>query len=297
MPEATAEGLRTGEPETLALLCTRRGGAALAYAEHVAPGKAGLIAAAAFARFRAAVAAGVGGSDPDALLLRMTRRAAAAHSLPASTSQNAGESPDCMTRELLVGWMEETLAPARHDAFEQHVADCADCAARIARFEAAERAYAHPPRAPVPWSIARLIVSALVTAAPVTACGGDVAAVRAAAERTIRGQPPDAPGPAVAATSDTAPPAPAPAPAPANVEPSAPPAPPPAASPPAPAPSRDLGRMVAPIGRSLPKRAALAVLFTLSVTLAVLAFLNLSESSGKSPAQGSSPERAQQSSP
>ena len=55
----------------------------------------------------------------------------------------------------------------------------------IARFEAAERAYQHPPQAALPADVARLIVRALVAAAPVTACGGDVAEARAAAEQIV----------------------------------------------------------------------------------------------------------------
>lgn len=181
----TAEAIRDGEPAALARLCIGRGGAVLAYAEHVAPGKAGVVAAAALAEFRARIATGGRVRDPGALLLGATRRAAAARTDDAGDGEGPEGSSDCITGDLLEGWMEETLAPAQRTSFEEHVADCRACFAKIARFEAAERAYQNPPQAALPADVARLIVRALVAAAPVTACGGDAAEARAAAQRLV----------------------------------------------------------------------------------------------------------------
>ena len=181
--EVTPEGVRRGDPDALAALCDRRGAAVLSYAEHVAPGAAGPVAAAAFSGFRATVAAQDehAAIDPDALLLKAARRAAASRELRVGPTP----VPGCITAADLVGWIEETLPRDEQEDFEEHVAGCTACVAQVARFEAAERAYEQPPDAPLPASIARLVVGALVTAAPVTARGGDAEAVRRAAEQEV----------------------------------------------------------------------------------------------------------------
>ncbi|HEV2777134.1 MAG TPA: hypothetical protein VGV90_16205, partial [Solirubrobacteraceae bacterium] len=182
--EVTAGGIRSGEPEALAGLCKRRGGAVLVYSEHVAPGQAGHAAADAFAQFRARVATADESSlDAESILLSATRHAAAARG--ASSRRGADGYSECPAAALLVGWIEDTLPAAEREHFEQHVVSCSACVDAVARFEAAERAYEHPPEAPLPASIARQIVGALVAAAPVTALDGDVAAVREAAEKGV----------------------------------------------------------------------------------------------------------------
>lgn len=185
MTKVTAGGIRSGEPEALAGLCKRRGGAVLVYSEHVAaPGQAGQAAADAFGLFRAkVVAADEPGLDAESLLLSATRQAAAARR--ASTLPGGEQYPECPAAALLVGWIEDTLSDPERKEFERHVVGCSACVDAVARFEAAERAYEHPPRAPVPASVATKIVGALVAAAPVTALDGDVAAVREAAERGV----------------------------------------------------------------------------------------------------------------
>lgn len=197
MKEVTAGGIRSGEPEALAGLCKRRGGAVLVYSEHVAaPGQAGHAAADAFGRFRAQIVAADDPSlDAEALLLSATRYAAAARGAFAGTG--ADEHAECPSATLLVGWIEDTLSTPEREYFEQHVVGCSACVEAVARFEAAERAYEHPPEAPLPASIARLIVGALVQAAPVTALNGDLTAVREAAEKGVVA---DAPPPNRAAT-------------------------------------------------------------------------------------------------
>jgi len=197
--EVTPHGVRDGEPDALAELCARRGAAVLAFAEHVAaPGQASGAAADAFGRFRATVAAAteLDGLDPDALLLSATRSAALAFRASAmSPLDDNGERPDECVRfdRSLVQWIEDKLPPARRESFESHVADCRDCGATIECFEAAERAYQDPPKAPLPPAIARAIVGALAAAAPVTAFAGDPQRVReAAARKVLAAHPPAA---------------------------------------------------------------------------------------------------------
>src|SRR5213592_4994079 len=77
----TAQGIRDGDRVALGALVARRGAAVLAYCERVAaPGRALEAAGEAFARFRREVVAAPEprALDPEALLLRGTRRAAAA---------------------------------------------------------------------------------------------------------------------------------------------------------------------------------------------------------------------------
>lgn len=238
--EVTPAGTRDGEPDVLAGLCMRRGGAVLAYSEHMAaPGQAALAAADAFARFRSRVVAAdeLAGLDADALLLSATRHAAVARGVRVNRADDAEASEECLSAQrLVVDWMEDELSPAARERLERHVAGCAECGAVLVRFEAAERAYLHPPKAPVPPTIARSIVSALAAAAPVTALDGDAARVRDAAERKVSGPPP---GPEVGhsrpVANGAAPPvATAPPVAPAPSAPAAPPVPP--APPVAPAP-------------------------------------------------------------
>lgn len=187
MTAVSEAGIRSGDPDALAGLCQRRGGAVLVYAEHVAaPGQAGSAAADAFARFRAQVVAGDGPRlDAESLLLSTTRHAAAARGLRARPGNGGEPNPDCPAEALLIGWIEETLSAPERERFEQHVVDCPDCVGTVARFEAAERAYEDPPRAPLPANIAHQILGALVASAPVTALNGDAAAVREAAENGI----------------------------------------------------------------------------------------------------------------
>ena len=195
MTEVTAAGIRSGDPSALAGLCARRGAAVLVYSEHVAArGEAPHAAADAFARFRAMVAATNDPAlDAETLLFSATRHAAAARGLRTLADEILEQDPECPDDTLLVQWIEETLPRAESERIELHVPSCSVCVDAMTRFEAAERAYEHPPSAPLPPTIARMILDALVAAAPVTALNGDAAAVReAAAQLTSAKLAPDA---------------------------------------------------------------------------------------------------------
>src|SRR5437660_1569992 len=112
----TPAGVRDGDPAALAALTERRGSAVLAYAERVAGPELAVDAAAeAFARFRAAVVAVDDplSIDPEALLLHVTRRAAAgrAPDPPAERRAERVAGIDCANvPDLLVSRLEGELS-------------------------------------------------------------------------------------------------------------------------------------------------------------------------------------------
>ena len=160
--------MRDGDPAALAGLCERRGPAVLAYCRHVAGDAAAADAAAeAFAHFRAQVVAAddPASLNPEALLINVTRHAAARH----ATVVAGGLCAEVPT--LLAGRADHSISPANVEFLEGHLEVCWTCRAPVARFEAAERAYRDPPDASMPPEAAEAIIAALTAAAPVRTAG------------------------------------------------------------------------------------------------------------------------------
>lgn len=208
--DITRGKIRDGDPGALAALCERRGAAVLAYCEQVADrGHATTAAADAFARLRVAVVAP--GKAPrmesDALLRHMVRRAAAwrgTNALAARAGKPVSET--CAAEELgLVGYVEKSLPPADRESLDDHLVRCGGCCAALRRLEAGERAYGRPPRAPLPAGVVEELLRALVTVAPVRACGGNAAAVQEEALRLLAAGRAPAAAPAKAAPAALAP--------------------------------------------------------------------------------------------
>jgi hypothetical protein len=164
-------GVLTGDPDTLAGLSERRGAAVLAYCEIVAPaGRAVAAAADAFARFRAEVIASenLDGIHPDALLLTVTRRAAADHApmLPGSPVRRlargrATPAACALVPELLVARAERRLSAADDARLDAHLDRCPACREARDRFQRAERAYFDPPAGAPPPLAVRAMVKAM----------------------------------------------------------------------------------------------------------------------------------------
>lgn len=155
--QVTALGLRNGDPAVLRALLDRRGAAVLAYCEWIcAPSDAVAATADAFARFRTIVmnTARPGDIDPEAALLAATRRASAERT-PAD-----GEIEGLA--DLLVGRAEGVLD--RRSAKLLHELLDASPAARATedRFNAAEHAYRTAVGRPVPDTIARRALDAML---------------------------------------------------------------------------------------------------------------------------------------
>lgn len=183
--QITPAMIRSGDPAALAALCQKRGAAVFAYCEEiVGEAHAGAAAADAFGRFRlAAIAPGslTSARQAEELLRHGTRRAA----MSLAAREGLADSGRCAGRqEELLAYVEDSLAPPARDAVEAHVAACRSCAAALERLEAAEPAFG-TRRAPLPPPVVAEIVMALVDAAPVTAYGGDAAAVRDEALRLV----------------------------------------------------------------------------------------------------------------
>jgi hypothetical protein len=177
MYAVTPQGIRAGDPATLAALCERRGGAVLAYCREVCePTAASAAAAEALARFRAAVWAAADASDlgPERLLLSATRHAAAARArttVEASTPRRMlgrGQSVTCVRMPgLIVARAENLLGSADLDRLSRHLERCQACRATEAAFRRAERAYVATAHAPLDTSTTALLLAALAEAAPV----------------------------------------------------------------------------------------------------------------------------------
>ncbi|HEX4364268.1 MAG TPA: hypothetical protein VHZ75_06915, partial [Solirubrobacteraceae bacterium] len=201
----TPSKIGAGDPVELASLCKQRGGAVFAYCEQVAsPGQTIIAAADAFAHFRVTVVSqpDMSGTEADALLHSMTRRAAAWLGVNAVAARDGqADAEICAGRDMeLVDHIEDALTDAENEELAQHVADCRICTAALRRLEAGERAYERPPRAALPERVSRELVRALVLAAPVQALGGDSAAVRDETLRVL------VEGPAAARPIEVAPP-------------------------------------------------------------------------------------------
>ena len=155
--------MREGDPASLAALCAVRGPSVVAYCRHVAgEADAGAAACDAFARFRVAVvdAGDTTSLNPEALLVSATRTSAAAH---ASTVAQ-GECREVPA--LLAARADKAIAPDDLARLGAHLEQCWGCRAPVARFKAAERAYADPPEKAVDPALAAQIVGALIAAAP-----------------------------------------------------------------------------------------------------------------------------------
>jgi hypothetical protein len=170
----TARGIRDGDPSALRALCERRGAAVLAYCEELLSGPAvGVAAADAFARFRREVIAAdrLASVNPEALLLRSTRRAA----LERAPRGDGGRSLRDVVRgrratcdgvpELLAAHAEELLSEADEERLARHLSACSACHELAERFMRAEHAYRDPPDRPVPAQLVNTIVAALSAAA------------------------------------------------------------------------------------------------------------------------------------
>ena len=187
--------IRDGDPAALAALCERRGAAVLAYCEQVAArGQAANAAADAFARLRVAVVSPEEGPrlQADALLLHLVRRAAVTRAFDASGERDENHiSETCPAQQFeLVAYVEDSLPPPDRAAIEDHLVRCVGCSTSVRRLQAGERAFQRPPRAPLPVGVAEELLAALLSVAPVRACGGSAAAVQQEALRLLAGERP-----------------------------------------------------------------------------------------------------------
>ena len=156
------------------------------------------------------VAGDTGSSDVVALLLRATRRAAAARGANVTTASRAhteiADHPDaCSGLETsLVARLERSVHSDQRERLDEHVAQCLPCARALRRLEAAERSFDRPPRVPLPTPVAGAVLTALLNAAPVVAMGGDPRAARAQAWQQLAGPEASTPseGAPVAAAPD-----------------------------------------------------------------------------------------------
>jgi hypothetical protein len=169
----TAQRVRNGEPAALSALVDRRGGAVLAYCEEVAaPGDGAAAAGEAFARFRREVVAAEEPRllDPEAVLLRGTRQAAAAAATrtvpPRGLLARRLGSTCVLVPELLAARAEGTLTTADRLRLSRHLERCAGCRESEERFAAGERAYQDAPSTPPPPELAERLLAALRDAAP-----------------------------------------------------------------------------------------------------------------------------------
>ena len=177
----TPRGVRDGEPGALLAVRDLRGPAVLAYCELVcAPGRAGEAATETFSQFRAAVASAQNLADlePDALLISLTRHAAADRAPAPPISQRRvgtrrpGRSPCELISELLVARAEDRLTPADRERLDRHLERCDVCRATAQRFRSAELAYRDPPEQALPEPVAGDILRAMVEAVPVISNNG-----------------------------------------------------------------------------------------------------------------------------
>lgn len=174
----TARGVRDGDPQALVALAAVRGAAVLAFCEQVCdPSSTAVATADAFARFRSAVyaASRIDTIDPEVLLLRRTRLAAAEHALPAPPATGIRErmarrrsSPCANVPLLLAARANKDLSNADRERLVRHLSRCSGCRTIENRFREAERAYRRAEPGSLPPAVAAAIVSALTSAAPVT---------------------------------------------------------------------------------------------------------------------------------
>ena len=211
--EITLSKLRNGAPDALAALCARRGPAVYAYCERVVGAEhAAEVAAAALAQFRLAVISPGALSDTqqaEPLLRHVTRRVALAHLF--KTVEGDSISDECRGRSGgLVGYVGDKLSPDERAAVSAHIERCATCAATLRRLKAGEPAFSqsNPPLKP---TMAQLMLTAMVSVAPVNVGASDATAVRDEALRIVAGEHEvAAPVPGAPASVEAAPPGPPP---------------------------------------------------------------------------------------
>jgi hypothetical protein len=192
----TAARVRDGEPAALAALVDRRGAAVLAYCEEVAaPGTGPVAAGEAFATFRRVVVAAdePRSLDPEAVLLRGTRQAAAAAAArtvaPRGVLVRRLGATCVLVPELLAARAEGSLTAADRLRLSGHLERCAGCREAEERFAAGERAYREAPSAPPAPELADQLLAALRDAAP-NATGEPAAVEPVAAVAASNGSPP-----------------------------------------------------------------------------------------------------------
>jgi hypothetical protein len=170
----TARGVRDGDPSALTALCERRGAAVLAYCEELLSGPVVSVAAAdAFARFRREVLSAdrLDSVNPEALLLRSTRRAALERAPTGDGGRSLrdvvrGRRATCdLVPDLLAAHAEEALSEADEERLARHLSACSACHDLAERFMRAEHAYRDPPDRAVPAALVSTIVAALTAAA------------------------------------------------------------------------------------------------------------------------------------
>jgi hypothetical protein len=207
--DITPAKLRSGAPEALAGLCAHRGAAVFAYCRQAAGDDAAAVTADAFAEFRRAIqppGSLTSGRQAEALLRGVTLRAALSYLRGGTGLFEPPPAAGCVEPDLeIVGYLENALAPAHHEAVAAHIAGCPSCAALLQRLQDAEPALAVQTGTSLPVPVAEQILTALVRAAPVGSHGGDETAVRDEAVRLLTGEevsaaapvePPPAPLPA-----------------------------------------------------------------------------------------------------
>src|SRR4051812_16559742 len=169
----TAQGVRDGDRMALTALVERRGAAVLAYCEAVAePGRGLEAAGEALARFRREVraAAEPRALDPEVLLLRSTRRTAAARAPkpeePRGLVARRLGATCPLVPELLAVRAEGNLTAADRLRLTRHLERCEGCREAEERFNAGERAYHEVPDEPPAAEAAGGLLAALRPAAP-----------------------------------------------------------------------------------------------------------------------------------
>jgi hypothetical protein len=200
--EITPAKLRAGEPGALAALCYRRGAAVYAYCQ-AATGRDDVadVAAEALAEFRLAILPPgtlTSKKQAETLLRSVTRRVALTHADdPPIEGDAPADSAACDGREAeILGYVEQTLPEVDREIVTAHVGHCRLCAAVLERLQAAERAFKVAPGTTLPAAVLDAMLTALVEAAPVSAHGGDKAAVREEALRLLTPDPEPEPEPA-----------------------------------------------------------------------------------------------------
>src|SRR4051794_36854459 len=168
----TAQRVRDGERAALAAVIDRRGAAVLAYCHQVvAPGLEDAATADAFVRFRQEVVAAPDprAIDPEALLLRSTRRAAAARApraVPERGVLGRRLGATCvLVPELLAARAGGELTAGDRLRLARHLERCDTCREAEARFTAGEHAYHKAPSEPLETALADQLLAALRAAA------------------------------------------------------------------------------------------------------------------------------------
>lgn len=179
----TPAKLRSGAPDALAALSASRGAAVFAYCQRaVGRDDAVEAAAEAFAQLRIAIlppGSLTSKEQAEQLLRSVMRRTALSHLISAPDRDHPPGVAGCADRgSELLGYIEKTLTPADRSVVAAHIGRCQSCAEILRRLQVAENAFKVNSGTEVPHSVAREILTALATAAPVAYHDGDAIAVR-----------------------------------------------------------------------------------------------------------------------